>query len=42
MGASWRVGVDVGERTALITGGPFAYVRNPIFTAMAVTGLGWC
>ncbi|MEU0164095.1 methyltransferase [Streptomyces iakyrus] len=32
--------MDVGERTALITGGPLAYVRNPIFTAMAVTGLG--
>lgn len=41
MGASWRVGVDPGERTALVTGGPFAYVRNPIYSAMlvAVTGL---
>ncbi|WP_328437820.1 isoprenylcysteine carboxylmethyltransferase family protein [Streptomyces sp. NBC_00444] len=40
MGASWRVGVDPEERTALVTGGLFAYVRNPIFTAMGVTGLG--
>ncbi|WP_328353948.1 isoprenylcysteine carboxylmethyltransferase family protein [Streptomyces sp. NBC_00457] len=40
MGASWRVGVDPDERTALVTGGLFAYVRNPIFTAMGVTGLG--
>ncbi|MFD6033582.1 methyltransferase family protein [Streptomyces griseoincarnatus] len=40
MGASWRVGVDQEERTALVSGGPFARVRNPIFTAMAVTGLG--
>ncbi|MEU0042988.1 methyltransferase family protein [Streptomyces werraensis] len=40
MGASWRVGVDQEERTALVSGGPFARVRNPIFTAMAATGLG--
>ncbi|KFF98217.1 isoprenylcysteine carboxyl methyltransferase [Streptomyces scabiei] len=40
MGTSWRVGVDTAERTALITGGPFAQVRNPIFTAMGITGLG--
>ncbi|MCZ4507420.1 isoprenylcysteine carboxylmethyltransferase family protein [Streptomyces sp. ActVer] len=40
MGASWRVGVDQEERTTLVSRGPFARVRNPIFTAMAVTGLG--
>lgn len=40
MGASWRVGVDQTEHTTLVRGGPFAHVRNPIFTAMAVTGLG--
>ncbi|KUO16218.1 methyltransferase family protein [Streptomyces dysideae] len=40
MGASWRVGVDADERTALVSDGAFARVRNPIFTAMAVTGLG--
>ncbi|MEU0720502.1 methyltransferase [Streptomyces lavendulocolor] len=40
MGASWRVGVDQQERTALVSDGPFARVRNPIFTAMAVTGVG--
>ena len=39
MGDSWRIGVDAGERTALVTGGPFGFVRNPIFTFMA-TGLG--
>jgi protein-S-isoprenylcysteine O-methyltransferase Ste14/protein-L-isoaspartate O-methyltransferase len=41
MGDSWRVGVDTTERTALVTGGPFAIVRNPIFSAMllAVAGL---
>ncbi|WBB93758.1 isoprenylcysteine carboxylmethyltransferase family protein [Verrucosispora sp. WMMC514] len=40
MGASWRIGVDPHERTELVTGGAFAYARNPIFTAMAVTMLG--
>lgn len=40
MGASWRIGVDEGERTELVTGGPFAIVRNPIFAAMLPTGLG--
>lgn len=41
MGSSWRVGVDESERTELVTGGPFARVRNPIFSAMipAATGL---
>ena len=34
MGDSWRSGVDVGERTRLVTSGPFAWVRNPIFTSM--------
>ena len=34
MGESWRIGVDEDERTALVTGGPFSYVRNPIFSAM--------
>ncbi|WP_344310234.1 isoprenylcysteine carboxylmethyltransferase family protein [Brevibacterium samyangense] len=34
MGASWRIGVDATERTALVTTGAFALVRNPVFTAM--------
>jgi protein-S-isoprenylcysteine O-methyltransferase Ste14 len=40
MGPNWRIGVDDAERTDLVTSGPFRLVRNPIFTAMAVTGLG--
>lgn len=40
MGESWRIGVDPGERTALVTDGPFAWVRNPIFSAMIPTALG--
>ncbi|MFG3420331.1 methyltransferase family protein [Micromonospora sp. NPDC049460] len=39
MGTSWRVGVDPDERTDLVTDGAFALARNPIFTAMIVTGL---
>lgn len=38
MGASWRIGVEEGERTDLVTTGAFALARNPIFAAMALTG----
>ena len=40
MGSSWRIGVDESERTALVTTGAFALVRNPIFSAMVVTAVG--
>ena len=40
MGASWRVGVDPAERTALVTAGAFALARNPIFTAMITSSAG--
>ena len=40
MGTSWRVGVDEAETTELVTTGAFGHVRNPIFTAMGITGLG--
>lgn len=40
MGESWRIGVDSSERTELVTGGAFAIVRNPIFSAMLPTSLG--
>lgn len=40
MGESWRIGVDHDERTELVTDGPFALVRNPIFSAMIPTALG--
>jgi protein-S-isoprenylcysteine O-methyltransferase Ste14 len=36
MGDSLRIGVDPAERTALVTGGPFRWVRNPIYSAMLV------
>ena len=34
MGRSWRIGVDPDERTGLVTSGPFALVRNPIYAGM--------
>lgn len=40
MGSEWRIGVDETEQTNLVTDGLFALVRNPIFTAMGLTGLG--
>jgi protein-S-isoprenylcysteine O-methyltransferase Ste14 len=40
MGASWRIGQDANERTTLVTRGPFALVRNPIFCSLALVQLG--
>jgi protein-S-isoprenylcysteine O-methyltransferase Ste14 len=40
LGRSWRIGVDEGERTALVTHGPYELVRNPIYTAMIALVLG--
>lgn len=41
MGPSWRIGVDPAEVTELVTAGPFARVRNPIFSAMALAVAGF-
>jgi protein-S-isoprenylcysteine O-methyltransferase Ste14 len=40
MGTAWRIGVDTSERTDLVTDGPFALARNPIYAAMLPTVLG--
>ena len=40
MGDSWRIGVDPSETTTLVRTGLFGWVRNPIFTAMLLFGLG--
>lgn len=40
MGEAWRIGVDPGERTELVTDGSFRLVRNPVFSAMLVTATG--
>jgi protein-S-isoprenylcysteine O-methyltransferase Ste14 len=31
MGRSWRMGIDPAEKTNLVTRGPYAYVRHPIY-----------
>jgi protein-S-isoprenylcysteine O-methyltransferase Ste14 len=41
MGASWRIGIDQ-RPTALVTGGLYAAVRNPIYSAMSLMLLGLC
>jgi protein-S-isoprenylcysteine O-methyltransferase Ste14 len=41
MGSSWRIGVDPGERTALVTGGVFSLCRNPIYTFMITAWIGF-
>jgi len=40
MGDSWRIGVDERENTTLVHTGVFGRVRNPIYTAMFMFGLG--
>ena len=40
MGRSWRIGVDPGDRTDLVTGGVFGWARNPVFTGMVAVQLG--
>jgi len=40
MGRSWRVDVSETERGALVTAGPFAIVRNPIYSSMVLLATG--
>ncbi|XXT15645.1 isoprenylcysteine carboxylmethyltransferase family protein [Sorangium sp. So ce429] len=40
MGESWRIGVSEAERTSLVTRGPFAVMRNPVFSFMMLAALG--
>lgn len=40
MGSSWRIGVDAGERTTLVTHGIFGWMRNPIFTFILLSMAG--
>lgn len=40
MGAAWRMGINRRERTALVTAGPYALVRHPIYLFQIVMLLG--
>src|SRR5262249_13076658 len=40
MGDSWPIGVDATGRTSLVGGGPFRWVRNPIYSGMLAATVG--
>ena len=40
MGSAWRMGVNRSERTALVTRGPFQFVRHPIYLCQIVMLVG--
>ncbi len=40
MGRAWRVGINPKEKTKIVTGGPFKYVRHPIYTLSMMLMLG--
>jgi len=40
MAETWRVSVDTSEQVRLVATGPFALVRNPVYTGLIVTMLG--
>ena len=40
MGAAWRFGVDKAEKTDLVTGGLYAFVRNPIYSGVFLFLIG--
>jgi protein-S-isoprenylcysteine O-methyltransferase Ste14 len=40
MGASWRIGLDPGERTELVRSGLYRSIRNPIYTGMVAFAVG--
>ena len=40
MGDAWRIGVREMEPTSLVAGGPFRWVRNPIYSSMLLVALG--
>lgn len=39
MGSQWRTAVDPEAGSVLVTDGPFAVVRNPVYTTMAATSV---
>jgi protein-S-isoprenylcysteine O-methyltransferase Ste14 len=39
MGRSWRIGIDPNEKLALVSTGPYRYVRHPIYALRMVINL---
>jgi protein-S-isoprenylcysteine O-methyltransferase Ste14 len=40
MANSWRIGIDVNNKTELVTSGLFAYSRNPVFLGIMIANVG--
>jgi protein-S-isoprenylcysteine O-methyltransferase Ste14 len=40
MGASWRIGIETKEKTALVARGLYRHSRNPIYLALMIANLG--
>lgn len=41
LGASWRIGIDEGSRSGLVTSGFYRVCRNPIFVAILIMLAGY-
>jgi protein-S-isoprenylcysteine O-methyltransferase Ste14 len=40
MGSSWGMPMTIGDQTALVTSGPYAFVRHPIYTGVTAMMIG--
>jgi protein-S-isoprenylcysteine O-methyltransferase Ste14 len=40
LGASWRIGIDRDQPGPLVTAGPFAFVRHPLYSGVLLSTIG--